>query len=117
MMRCRQDLGFIEVFSGWKWYGDTDHIFRMLVTPFELTMRKKGRYQENGQRWQKAIEKPKKVVSCLPQIAFLREGNSGLNPLHLSCLTGPLGDISEVTQSGNNKAKTHASQGSLVAQW
>lgn len=42
---------------------NTDHIFRMLVTPFELTMREKGRYQENGQRWQKAIEKPKKVIS------------------------------------------------------
>ena len=41
MMRCRQDLGFIEVFSGWKWYEDTHHIFRTLVAPFELTMRKK----------------------------------------------------------------------------
>ena len=54
-MRCRQDLRFIEIFSRWKWYEDTYYIFRMLVTPFELPMRKKGRYQENGQRWQKAI--------------------------------------------------------------
>ena len=71
-------------------------------------MARDGRRQSKSQ---------KKVVSCLPQITFLGEGNSGSNPLHLSRLAGALRDFPEVTQSGNNIAKTHASQGSLVAQW
>lgn len=70
MMRCRQDLGFIEVFSGWKWYGDTDHIFRMLVTPFELTMRKKTDTRKMARDGRRQSKSQKKVVSYLPQIAF-----------------------------------------------